>query len=87
MSTFLLDLRKHAMNERNTDAKQQVQLIADQIERAISDLQKYPSHENLISLNGLWARAHRYLTEGHSGSAPTTGGAGLKDGALLALAA
>lgn len=87
MTTFLLDLRNHAMRERNKDAQAQVRRIADEIQSAIIELEKLPTHDNLATLNGLWARAHRYITEGNSGDAPTRGGAGLKEGAQLAQAA
>lgn len=84
MSTFLFDLRNHAMKERNADARQRVRDIADEIALAIGELDKSPTHENLATLNGLWSRAHRYVAQGNSGNAPTTGGAGLTEGARLA---
>lgn len=84
MTTFLLDLRNHAMKERNADARAQVRLMADQIAIAVGDLDKSPTHDNLTRLNGLWSRAHRYVAEGNSGDKPTGGGSGLKEGARLA---
>lgn len=82
--TFLLDLRNHAMKERNELAREQVRIIADEIQTAIGQLDKSPTHENLQRLNGLWSRAHRYVAEGNSGDKPTNGGAGLTEGARLA---
>lgn len=87
MTTFLLALRNHAMKERNAIASGQVRAIADQIQVAIDALAKSPTHENMTTLNCLWSRAYHYVTQGTSGPGPTSGGVGLKVGALFAEAA
>jgi hypothetical protein len=84
VSTFLLDLRNHAMKERNELARAQVRHIADEISMSLDRLQSEPTHDNLTRLNGLWARAHRYVTQGNSTEPPANGGSGLKEGARLA---
>lgn len=85
--SLLLRLRQAAMVERNELTRFQMREAADNLSIAIGHLNEVPTTLAMQNLNGRWMVALRVL--GRANGSPDDGqnGSGLKDGALLAVAA
>jgi len=69
--TILKELRDAAMKCSNLDYRQMLKDMADRIDVSLSLLHRYPSTDNMIALNGLWARADWALKNIPPEAAPT----------------
>lgn len=59
--TFLKELRDAAMKCSNIEYREQLHLVVNAVDDAITEVSEWPSTENLKRLNGLWAKAQRIL--------------------------
>ena len=74
--TFLLQLRDQAKEEPNDDLRVELWVTADFVETALGVLYRYPTTSNMVTLNGIWARAQRLLIRSEEGVGPEGGGGG-----------
>lgn len=87
-TSILLTLRDAAKVERDELVRFNLKLIADELADALKANADDPTPANMIKLNGKWAQGMRMLDfAGRRNGAPTGNGAGLKEGALLQVAA
>jgi hypothetical protein len=69
--TILKELRDAAMGCTNLEFKRGLLDLANAIQLAIAQLQYNPIEDNMITLNGLWARADWLLKNVPPEAAPT----------------
>jgi len=84
--TFLLEMREAAKNCRDENKRIQLRSCADELAGWIECLRSDPTRQNMINLNGCWARA-AWLLDAANQPDPSGHGGSMRDGALLQEAA
>ena len=85
--TLLLKLREAARVERDKLIQFNLRLVADELDKAIRAFAADPTATALSFVNGHWANGTRLLTFATTRGDGGSTGAGLKEGAQLAVAA